>query len=153
MKIGSVIKPRQGNNRQVTVHGTDYFFTAMQDKDGVTHFVAEVREPAHAECLMASDAFYAYGSENEPASTLKRGATAPIVKPPVAPVHAPDVLAAARDLLKGSVADISRAVGKSNEAIITAAIDTEKANAKPRANVIGLLQATLDGIRQAGPQK
>jgi hypothetical protein len=153
MKIGSVIKPRHGDHRLVNVHGKDYLFIATQDKHGVTHFVADVKDGKHAECFMSSEAFYAYGADNEPAPTLKRGSEATDNKLPKAPEHAPEVLAAAAELLKGSASDISRDVGKSNAAIITAAIDLESASTKPRANALSLLQATLEGIKQAGPQK
>ncbi len=152
MKIGSVIKHRDGSPRCVHVHGKPYEFKPLKDSDEVTHFVADVTDPAHAEVLMASEAFYAFdGKQRVPA--LKR--VAPVAthtagtgtKPPTL---SDDQLAMATELLKGSAGDIGKAVGNATLDTVRAAIAVESASKTPRKTVIGLLQTALDGAIAAG---
>lgn len=149
MKIGSVIKHRDGSPRCVHVHGKPYEFHPVKDSDEVTHFVADVTDPAHAEVLMASEAFYAFdGKQRVPA--LKRAA--PIaagasIKPPAL---SDEQLDAATELLKGSAGDIGKAVGNATLDTVRAAIAVESASKTPRKSVIGLLQTALDGALAAG---
>lgn len=150
MKIASVIQPKNGKYRRVTVHGKEYVFLPHQDKNEDTHFVADVKEEKHAETFLANDAFYVFGEDREKKAALKPDAGK---KESTQVVHPNEAVAAASKMLTGSAQEISVAVGKSNAQVIAAAIDLENANAKPRANVIGVLQAALDGIQQAGAGK
>jgi len=157
MKIATTNTPKKDTHRTFKVHGKDYVFEAVQDKDENTHFVAEVKDEVHAEVFMKHGAFYAYGAENEPKSMLQRGSGDSTIvaspAPPLISLHKQDALDAATELLKGSANEISTLIGKSNREIISAAFDTESANAKPRKNVIALLQLTLDSMPQAGSGK
>lgn len=69
----------------------------------------------------------------------------------------PDVFAAATELLKGSAAEISSAVGQipagdtvKPSDVVKAARAIEASGEKPRANVLKLLDSTLEGLKTAG---
>lgn len=151
MKIASVIKHRDGSARSVHVHGKLYEFKPVKDKDEVTHFVADVTDAAHAEVLMASEAFYAFDGK-PPVPALKRAITggAPIGSDAKAPELSSEQLEAATELLKGSAGDIGKAVGSVTLDTVRAAIAVESASKTPRKTVIGLLQTALDGALAAG---
>lgn len=151
MKIGSVIKHRDGSPRCVHVHGKLYEFKQVKDQDEVTHFVAEVTDADHAAILMASEAFYAFGSKPA-APALKRVGSS---EPPIgtgtpAPALSAEQLFAATELLMGSAGDIGKAVGNVTFDTVRAAIAVESASKTPRKTVIGLLQTALDGAIAAG---
>lgn len=149
MKIGSVIKHRDGSARCVHVHGTPYEFQPVKDSDEVTHFVADVTDPAHAEVLMASEAFYAFdGKQRVPA--LKRAAPVAAVAGVRPPTLSDEQVASATELLKGSAGDIGKAVGNAMLDTVRAAIAVESASKTPRKTVIGLLKTALDGAIAAG---
>lgn len=63
----------------------------------------------------------------------------------------PEVLADATELLKGSATEISTAVGKVKHSdVVKAARAIEAQAEKPRANVIKLLDSTLEALKTAG---
>lgn len=143
MKIASLIHPKHKPARNVSIHGTPYVFAKQADGQ----FVADVDNVEHAEVLLASRHFVAEGS----APTLTRAATPASPKAP-APVAVDEAVAAeAAQLLKGSVSEISKNVGRvSALAVVRAAVELEKAGEKPRASAIALLESTLESARQAG---
>ena len=154
MKIASRIHPRNGAQRNVTIHGKLYVFRATQDKFGDEHFVADVVHEAHADTLLASDAFYRFDPNMlvQPALAKPVPAAEPIAKADVKVVAFPsDVMSAAEQLLNGSASAIGADVGQVKSlAVVRAALAIEQASAKPRQNVITLLQRTLEGAEAAG---
>lgn len=151
MKIASKIKPQSGKPRNVTIHGRPYAFAPIQDKDDITHFVAEVKNADHAALLIGTGDFYTYGDELAPQATLKKAVIDPVEPPPPADPVEPAIQAEADALLLLSVAKISSEVAKvSSLAVVRAALATEKVAEGSRKTVVALLQATLDGAAQAG---
>lgn len=156
MKIGSVIKPRTHPTRDVTVHGKLYVFAPVEDKQGEIHYVADVRDELHAETLVGTGYYYHFGKEHEKAPTLARtpgGEKQAESKAPAAvktQAHADDDVAAATELLKGSISDVGKAVGSVTPGVVRAAIDVEKANQAPRKGMLDLLNATVEGAIAAG---
>ncbi len=162
MKIGTHIINRDGSARRTTVHGKLYIFGPTEDEQGVTHYVADVKDPDHAATFMAHGKFYEFKCQ-APQPTLVRGAkeagAAESSAPPVESQGTPPegasgidaaVLGEATDLLKGSVAVIGAAMGKVSCAeVVQVALELESAQAKPRATVLDLLKRTLEGIEAA----
>lgn len=151
MKIGSRIHPRSANSRSVTIHGREYIFAKTEDKFGDKHFVADVAKEEHAAVLLGTDDFYIYKTDMAPTPAIK-APTAPIDPPNEDEATIPPALQAeAEQLLGGSAASISSAVGSvSSLAVVTAALAIEQAKKAPRATVVKLLEATLEGAKAAG---
>lgn len=154
MKIGSVIKPRTRPTRDVTVHGKKYVFAPVEDNQGEIHYVADVRDELHAETLVGTGYYYHFGKDHEKAPTLARTPSGekPVLSKAPAPVtaHAAEDVAAATELLKGSISDVGKAVGSMTPGVVRAAIDVEKAQQAPRKGMLDLLNATVEGAIAAG---
>lgn len=157
MKIGSKIHPRDGKSRNVTCHGALYVFKAETDTRQKLHFVADVQDEKHAEVFLSNAAYYAF--KDEP--SLKRQAAAKKGTDETAPPPggeksddlAPELRAQAQELLKGSLADIGKAVGNAKLSAIRAAVAVESGSQNPRQNVLKLLADTLEFARAAGAQE
>ena len=154
MKIASRIHPRNGIERNVTIHGKQYAFKHTLDKFGDDHFVADVVHEKHAETLLGSDAFYRFDP-----NTLVQPALAKPEPPKDVPATTElkvlafpsDVMVAAETLLNGSASAIGADVGQVKTlAVVKAALAIEQASPKPRQNVVNLLQKTLEGAEAAG---
>lgn len=171
MEIGSKIHPRNGKARRVEVHGRLYVFAATPDNKGNIHFVADVTNEQHAETFLGSGDFYAFGKDlkQQPALTRSAAAGKPVTgastaapastdagkgsdnpNPPTVTGHDPEAVAAATELLKGSISDVGKAVANQTLPVIRAALDLEKAQPSPRKGMVTLLESTLEGARQAG---
>lgn len=167
MKIGSKIHPRDGKSRTVSVYGRPYVFTPQHDQMGDVHFVADVQHSDHAEVLLSSEHFYAFGGK-EKRSALSRGApeensgesaagaahsnTDGKEVGGVAIEMSPERIESATGLLAGSVSDVGKAVGSAQLQTIRDALVIESAQKKTRSGVLKLLQDTLDGAKAAGVQ-
>lgn len=170
MKIGSKIKPRTAPTRRTTVHGKEYVFAPLEDKDGQTHYVAEVTNEQHAETLVGSGFFYIYGKENEKQPSLTRqpadtsststssnggegsgeAGQGSSTQPVILDGHDPEAVAAAVELLKGTIPDVGKAVAGHTLPVIRAALALENSQEAPRKGMVSLLEATLEGAKQAG---
>jgi hypothetical protein len=156
MKIGSKIHPRTTTTRRTTVHGKLYVFSPVEDKDGQTHYVADVTNEQHAETLVGSGHFYLYGKENDKQPALARPTGGEQMPPPKEPAdaalsaHSAEALAAASELLKGSISAVGRDVAKHGLDVVRAAVDVESAQQTPRTGMLALLNATLEGAAAAG---
>lgn len=152
MKIGSRIHPRARDYRVVTIHGREYIFAKTEDKLGDAHFVADVKNEEHAAVLVGSGDFYRYSADMAPAPALQP--PKPVVEPTAAePLEAATtaIQAEAEALLAGSASTISSAVGAvSSLAVVQAALANEQAKKAPRATVVKLLEATMEGAKAAG---
>lgn len=148
MKIGSHIKPRNGQPRHVDIHDTPYTFAPMKDNQGVTHFVAEVTNEDHAALLLENGAFYAFDKAAQVKPKLTRG-NAGDPPPPAEPVP-PEIEAEAKALLDNNVEALGVAVGKvSSLDVLRCALQLEHAGSA-RKTAIGLLETTLAAANEAG---
>ena len=169
MKIGSKIRPRNGKCRNVTVHDRPYVFAATPDKNGDIHFVADVTDTKHAETFLGSGDFYAFGKGFEQQPSLTRstpagdgahpatggsanqaGGDGGSQSAPTLAGHDPEAVAAATELLKGSISDVGKAVANHRLPVIRAALAMENAQENARKGMVALLEATLEGAKQAG---
>lgn len=64
--------------------------------------------------------------------------------------HDPEAVAAATELLKGSINEVGKAVANQSLPVIRAALALEKASPTQRKGMVTLLEATLEGAKQAG---
>lgn len=167
MKIGSKIHPRDGKSRTVSVYGRPYVFTPQHDQMGDVHFVADVQHSDHAEVLLSSEHFYAFGGK-EKRSTLSRDAAVADAEKHadsntnadsdgkeaggIAIEMSEERIETATALLSGSVSDVGKAVGSAQLQTIRDALVIESAQKKTRSGVLKLLQDTLDGAKAAGVQ-
>jgi hypothetical protein len=157
MKIGSKIHPRDGKARNVTCHGTLYAFKPETDTRQKVHFVADVQNEKHAEVFLSNSAYYAYKDEpslKRPPAPKKPANS--VVPPPAGDQNdelTPELRTQAEELLKGSLADIGKAVGNAKLSAIRAAIAVENGNQNPRQNVLKLLADTLEFAKAAGAQE
>lgn len=155
MKIASRIKPRNGQPRNVHVNGRLYAFAAAKDKNGDTHFIADVNDPDHAAILLGSEHFYELGKDQQAVSTLKRSAepaTANAEQVAAGPTDTANetLRAAASGLLACSANTIAVNVGKvASLDVVRTALAMER-EAGARKTVIHLLEATLQGAAAAG---
>ena len=151
MKIGSKIHPRDGKSRTYTILDRRYVFGPEADKNGDTHFVADVANKSHQQLLLSHEAFYAFSPDMERQPQLARSnVSADANKLPSLPLPKPEDVEQAAVLLKGSVSDIGQQVQKYSIDVVRAALAVESANQKPRKNVVELLKLTLEGAKQAG---
>lgn len=162
MKIASKTPPiKTRKTRRITVHGRSYEFEPTQDAGGNTHYVAEVKDENHVDTLIKSGHFYRFSKEMQGKPTL----TPPTkggegggsdgggeIKPPVTGIPE-EVMAQASKLLSGNAADIAKDVGSTDIAVTQAALVIEKASDKSRANVVKVLEQTIEGARAAGVLK
>lgn len=146
MKIGSHIKPRDGSSRPVPFDDVVYQFAPVKDKRGVTHFVADVDNPDHADALMRNGAFYAFDGKQAAEPALKHPA-APLV---VESQWDEDTATEADELLANNAETIAVEVGKvSGLEVLRCAIERE-AVGKARKGVQATLAAALEGAIAAG---
>lgn len=169
--FGSVIKPRRKDTRTVHLFGVDYVF-ADRNKDG--HYIAEVTDPATIEHMANDPVnFYLYPpgaklkltrqakkaapatppsqpqGEGDQSETPQAGASSPAAdsqeSEAAAPSWSPDHEKEAADLLELKISDIGKAIQRvSSMEVVHVAIAMEKAKQSPRANVVKMLQDTID---------
>lgn len=167
MKIASKTPPiKTRKTRRITVHGHSYEFEPTQDAGGNTHYVAEVKDENHVDTLIKSGHFYRFSKEMQGKPTLtpptkggeggegggSDGGGGGDIRPPVTGIPE-EVMAQASKLLSGNAADIARDVGSTDIAVAQAALVIEKASDKSRANVVKVLEQTIEGARAAGVLK
>jgi hypothetical protein len=155
MKIGSHIKPRSGKPRHVPMFDTEYVFAAVKDKQGQTHFVADVDNADHAEILLKNGAFYAFDKNQsaQPTLSLPRGTKSEGDEDTKPPAYPPEVEAEAKALLDHNTEVIGAEIGKVSGLDVlrcALAIESDRLNSKPRKTVITLLEASLQGAIEAG---
>lgn len=146
MKIGSHIKPRDGSPRPVPFDDAVYTFAPVKDKRGVTHFVADVDNPDHADALMRNGAFYAFDGKQAAEPALMH----PTATPTIESKWDEAIVAEADALLANNAETIAVEVGKvSALGVLRCAIERETAG-KARKSVQATLSAALEGAIAAG---